>query len=66
MNPQETYKRLKRIINSTINHFSLFFNMTLDSWLGITNGVINTFCGGGTIRTQIRKPYIEVRKDNLK
>lgn len=70
MNPQETYKRLKRIINLksnyTINHFSLFFKMMLDSWLGVTNGVINTFYGGGTVRTQTRKPYTEVRKDNFK
>lgn len=51
MNPQETYKRLKRIIilknNYTINHFSLFFKMMLDSWPGITNDFINAFyCRG--------------------
>lgn len=51
MNPQEAYKRLKRIINLkskyTINHFSLFFKMMLDSWPCITNDVINTFYGWG-------------------
>lgn len=51
MNPQETYKRLKRMINLKSNYtiilFSLFFKMMLDSWLGITNDVINTFYASG-------------------
>lgn len=51
MNPQETYKRLTRMINLKSNYtiilFSLFFRIMFDSSLGITNDVINTFYGSG-------------------
>lgn len=54
MNPQETYKRLKRIINLRRNYTiilsSLFFKIMLDSWQGITNDVINRFYGSGAYK----------------
>lgn len=51
MNPQEPYKRPRRMINLKSNYtiilFSLFFKMMFNSWLDITNNVINTFYGSG-------------------